>query len=352
MLSAFIIIFGISLLVLIHELGHFLAAKQAGLLVEEFGFGFPPRMFSIQKGGTRYSFNWLPFGGFVKIYGEKREMVEFERPDALGDRGSDLASERRSSFAHQSIWRRFVIIGAGISINFIFGWLLLSAIFMIGSPAKVLITAVESGGPAEAAGIAAGDELVGFTSTEAFIQQIDQQRGKIALVDISRDGVQETKQVFARPDNSKGALGVIISDVGFTKQPFFRALHTGLEAALFGMAQIFQAMGELFKDLFTRGQVSENVIGPVGIFGVASQLGSVGLLYLLQLIAMISLNLAVLNFIPFPALDGGKILFLIIEKIKGSPVHYRKEVWANVISFGFLVILMLVITGRDIVRLF
>src|SRR5687767_9484460 len=116
MFAAIIVIIGLSILVLIHELGHFFAAKRAGLLVEEFGFGFPPRMFSIQRGETKYSFNWLPFGGFVKIYGEhKHTLDQIEK-----ERG--IKADPKRSFAHQSLWRRFVIIAAGISINFVFGW--------------------------------------------------------------------------------------------------------------------------------------------------------------------------------------------------------------------------------------
>lgn len=337
MISAILVIVGLSVLVLIHEFGHFLAAKREGLLVEEFGFGFPPRMFSIKKGETRYSFNWLPFGGFVKIYGEKGEGVDNNR-----------------SFAHQSFWKRFVIIGAGISINFVFGWLLMSLVFMIGARQAVIISDVQKGSPAEAVSLLAGDEIVGFKTSDEFVAFTGAHRGQVVDLKILRSGVEHDVTVTPRAqvEVGQGPLGAAVVDAGFAKLGFFESLWHGLTVSIESMGEIFKAFGSLIASIFGHATVPENVVGPIGIFGVAGQLGALGFVYVLQLIALISLNLAVLNFIPFPALDGGRLLFLLIEKIKGSPINQKREIWANGISFVFLILLMIIITSRDIIRLF
>src|SRR5688500_10619475 len=171
MFSAIIVIIGISVLILLHELGHFIAAKRAGLRVDEFGFGFPPRMFSIKRGETRYSINWLPFGGFVRIYGESKEQINQEALD-----GKEPDTSR--SFAHQSAWRRSVIILAGIVTNFVFGWFILSAVFMIGASESVVVTHVASNSPAEIAGFVPGDELVGYEKAEDFVLFTADNRGQ------------------------------------------------------------------------------------------------------------------------------------------------------------------------------
>lgn len=345
MLAAILVIIGLSVLVLIHEFGHFLAAKQEGLLVEEFGFGFPPRIFSVKKGETRYSFNWLPFGGFVKIYGEKGE----------GDKSTRLDSvDPRRSFAHQTFWKKFVIIGAGISINFIFGWLLMSLVFMVGARQALVVAQIQPGSPAETVLLVAGDEVVGFQTADEFVAYTGAHRGEQITLRIANAGVGRSVIVTPRSEvvAGEGPLGAAVVEAGFARLGFFQSLWRGLTVSIESMGEIFKAFASLIGNLFAHATVPENVVGPVGIFGVAGQLGDLGFIYVVQLIAMISLNLAVLNFIPFPALDGGRLLFLLIEKIKGSPINAKREMWANGISFIFLVLLMLIITGRDIYRLF
>jgi len=335
MLSALFLIIGLSLLVMIHELGHFIAAKQAGIKVEEFGFGFPPRIKAWKRGETEYSINWLPFGGFVL-----REAGE-------------IVDEKRS-FAHQSLWRRFVVIAAGISINFIAGWLLISSVLMIGAREAVVLTQIQPGSPAETAGFWANDVLVGFKDATSFVDFTHAQQGKKVSIEVLRGQEKKTIEVTLRKviSENEGPLGAVVSKVGFARLGFFAALWQGFTSSVEGVAEIFKAFGSLLGQLFGHANLPSNIVGPVGIFGIAGDLGKLGFVYLMQLLAMISLNLAALNAIPFPALDGGRILFLIIEKIKGSPLHPKREMYANVISFGFLLLLMVIITGRDIVRLF
>jgi len=361
MLSAIIVTIGISLLILLHELGHFIAAKKAGLRVDEFGFGFPPRMFSWTpkrwvkdgetlrqaQGETTYSFNWLPFGGFVRIYGESKEQINKEKLE-----GKEVDTSR--SFAHQSALRRSVIILAGIVTNFVLGWFILSAVFMIGAAESVVVTQVAPNSPAAVAGFMPGDELVGYVHAEDFTLFTSEHRGQETEFTVLRNGEQLTIAATPRPDPKpgEGALGVGLSQAGFPKLPFFEALGQGFTTSFSVMWEIVKTFGKMFSSLFAHAQLLEGVVGPVGIFSVASDLGSIGFVYILQLIGLISLNLAVLNAMPFPALDGGRFLFILIEKIKGSPISPKKEMVFNLAGFGILLVMMLAITARDIIRLF
>ena len=292
MLFGIIILIGISLLILVHELGHFIAAKQAGLRVDEFGFGFPPRMFSFKKGETTYSFNWIPFGGFVKIYGE-RESVENvggvrsignddlnssklarpgERSDPTSDEGAIEQAERSNifdtsrSFSHQRAWTRLTIIAAGVAMNFIAGWLLLSLVFMVGAPQTVVITGVQPESPARVAGLFEGDQVLEYKTAAEFIAATESRRGQEFSFHVKRGG--EELSIIAIPREKKvageGAIGVMISEAGFSKLPFFTALWEGLKTSIEAMSQILKSFGRLFADVFGHAKITEGVVGPIG----------------------------------------------------------------------------------------
>ncbi|MDP2629637.1 MAG: M50 family metallopeptidase [Candidatus Harrisonbacteria bacterium] len=338
-MSILILIIGISALILLHELGHFLAAKSYGIRVDEFGFGFPPRLFSIKKGETEYSFNLLPFGGFVRLYGEHAAQLEGQKVD------------QNRSFTHQSARKRLIVIAAGVAVNFILGWLILSASFMIGASQSVVITQVLEDSPAVEAGLQVGDSLIDFQAAESFTQFANTHRGEAIEINISREGERQSLVLTPREDESLPAIGVGLTEAGLAKRGFFQALWDGLALSVQAMAQIIQALGRLVADIFGAGKITEGIVGPVGIFGVASDLGGIGFVYLLQLIGLISLNLAVLNSIPFPALDGGRFLFILIEKFKGSRLSMKFEMAANATGFILLLLLMVAITARDIIQL-
>lgn len=343
-MSILFVLLGISFLIIIHELGHFWAAKKAGLLVEEFGFGFPPRLFSKKIGETTYSVNALPFGGFVRIFGEHAAQVELSAYEG--------EERRKRSFSHQSAWRKTVIILAGIAMNFIVGWALMSAVFMIGSPSEVVVTDVLAESPAFTAGVKAGDRIIGFEDSESFVTYINASRGKETSITLERAGEELSIVATPRVEIEKGAFGVAVVDGGVAPMPFFAAVKYGFISSLEVIGEIIKLFGRLVTNFFTKGQVVEDVVGPVGVISVAGEAGERGLVYLFQLLALISLNLAALNAIPFPALDGGRFLFVLIEKIKGSPLNPRKEMYANLAGMAFLFLLMIIITARDIVRLF
>lgn len=336
-----LVIVGISLLILIHELGHFLAAKAFGLLVEEFGFGFPPRLFSKKIGETVYSFNILPFGGFVKIYGEESSVAE-------------SPEDRKRAFYAQRAWRRILIILAGVAMNFLLGWFIISAIFMVGVPKSIVVTDVAAGSPAAMIGIQKGDQITGFKDSEEFTSFVQQNRGREITLLLKRDGEQFSVGVVPRIEApaGQGALGIAFAEAGVDRQPVLASFWSSLKASVGLVSAIFTGLYQLLLALFTQGQLLPGFVGPVGIFGIASQAAGLGILYFLQLLALISLNLFALNILPFPALDGGRLLFVLIEKIKGSPLSPQFEKSANAFGFLLLLLLMLALTVRDVARLF
>jgi regulator of sigma E protease len=348
MLIVVIVIIGLSLLILGHEAGHFFAAKLFGLKVDEFGFGFPPRIFAIKRGETEYSFNWLPFGGFVKISGERGEF-------ALADQNPESKdTDQKKLFFAQPTWKKSIILLAGVIINFIFGWLLISAAFMIGTPQALVIGGVEAGSPAQQVGIEAGDVVKGFTDSQSFINFIDAHRGQPTEIAITRNDKEidftVTPRTITAPN--EGAVGVDLADAGSPRESPLPALWDGLQSAVSLLGLTVVAFYDLIKNLLVHASLLPGVVGPVGIFGVAEETGHIGLVYLLQFLGVISINLAVVNCIPFPALDGGRFLMTIIEKIKGSAIPDKVEGWVNGLGFAFLLLLMVLLTIRDVRGLF
>lgn len=344
-MTIFLVFIFLSFLILIHEAGHFFAAKIFGLRVEEFGFGFPPRLFSKKKGETLYSFNLLPLGGFVKIYGE-----------------NPVDREERS-FSLQPAWKRLVVIAAGISLNFIVGWFLLSAVLMIGASPALIISDVQADSPAAAVGLLGGDKIVRVASAEEvfeapivpeeFTNFVNRFQGSPLMLTVERNKNLESFEVTPRvnPPEGQGAIGIGIFAAGIEAKPFFASILEGFKASVQTAVGIATAIYRLAVGLFTSSESLEGVTGPVGIFTMAIRANGIGFVYLLHLIGLISINLAVLNFIPFPALDGGRIFFILLEKLKGAPLRPRFEQFANVIGFLILLSLMVFVTLKDIAKL-
>lgn len=350
-MTVLLVIIALSLLILVHELGHFLAAKAFGLKVLEFGFGFPPKVFSKKWGETEYSFNLLPLGGFVKIYGEDKESLdEIEEPDR--------------SLAFQPAWKKSVVILAGIVMNILLGWIMMSFVFMAGAPEHLSIASVAEESPAAEVELRTGDVVLkaqsGSSSLEdpiaanEFIEFVNKNPGGQFSLTIQRGEEIFEKTLTGRidPPKGEGSLGVSIVEMGFEKRGFFEGFVDAAEYTGETLWLIVVAFAGLIKNLFTSPEAVGNLTGPVGIFVLAKEAGSLGLVYLLQLTALISLNLAILNLIPFPALDGGRFIMALIEKIKGSPIPKKIEVWANAFGFILLLALMVVVTIKDVGRFF
>jgi len=322
----------ISILIIGHEFGHLFAAKAFKLRVEEFSLGFPPRVFSKKIGETKYSFNLLPFGGFVKIYGEEGSAALLEEPER--------------SFVHQPGWKRALIILAGVIMNFLIGWLALALVFSLGLPQRLLIEEVSPGSPAAEVGLKPGEEIEGFNSAQAFTEFVEANKGN----PININGETITPRV--NPPAGEGALGLKITEIGAPAENPLKSLGQGFIAALAIMGFIFKAIALFFVGIFTGNfTVLGEVTGPVGVFNLIGEAGKLGFVYLINFLGLISLNLAAINLIPFPALDGGRLLFVGLEKLARRPINKRWESLVNAVGLALLFALMLVITFRDIMKL-
>jgi regulator of sigma E protease len=368
MMTIFIFIALLGILVFVHELGHFVTAKRNGIRVDEFGFGFPPRLFGVVKdtetgklrlvwgskdmpsGQTVYSLNWIPLGGFVKIAGE----------DGQGANDPD-------SFANKSAWVRIKVLGAGVFMNFVLAWFLISIVFMLGLPQpidpsdntnypdkKIQILAVGKGTPAEAMGLKMGDEIrtlngQSMTSLEQISAEIAAHKGQEITVTIDRFGEILSLSGIPRTtyQANEGALGISFSETAIVSYPWYQAIWEGAQATYAITLAILGAFGGMIASLFGSEKVALDVTGPVGIVYLTKQMSDLGLPYLLQFAALLSINLGIINILPIPALDGGRILFILIEKLKGTPVSQRVEGMIHQIGFMLLLLLMVLVTVRD-----
>lgn len=344
----------LSLLVFVHEFGHFITAKRAGVRVDEFGFGFPPRLFGVRRGDTIYSINWIPVGGFVKIKGEGGE-----------------AAHDVDSFAGKKIWIRMIIIAAGVLMNFILAAFLLSVGYGIGVPQaldglpasarvrdrSIQITSVLPDSPASNAGFEIGDAIrevegVAIDTYQGFQREIRERVGAETRVAITRDGEKieklTTPVVLAATGNPGVGVGLI--EIGIVSYPWYRAPVQGISETVFIAKEVLFAFGDLIRNLIVERKVAIDISGPVGIAVLTGQVARLGIIYLLQFTALLSVNLAIINVFPFPALDGGRILFLLIEKVRGRPVAAKVEGVIHQVGFALLLTLVLFVTYRDIVR--
>lgn len=354
-------IFILGLLVFVHEGGHFIAAKRAGAKVEEFGFGFPPRIFGIKKGETIYSLNLIPVGGFVKI---------------LGEDGSKRNNPR--SFAAKSLGKRTLMLISGILMNFLLAGVLLSVGHALGLPTiieggaenagnardlKVQIIGIAPGSPAEKADLRIGDALrevksekekLKIFTVEEVQRFVDENKGKeiVLIAERAKETLEKTVVPRVEPVEGEGALGIVMVKTGIVSFPWYEAIFRGFESAIMLFVAILVGFFRVLKDFISTGSFGGEIAGPVGIAVLAGQAKELGFVYLLQFTAFLSINLAIINGIPFPALDGGRLLFLLLEKIKGRPVSRKSEQLAHTIGFALLIVLMAAITFRDIVRFF
>ncbi len=367
MFSIIVFILVLSILVLIHEFGHFIMAKRNGIGVEEFGFGLPPRAWGKKIGETIYSINWLPFGGFVKLVGED---------------STDSSRDAKNSFYTKSIWQRSQVVVAGVVMNFLLAVIIFYIVvfalgFKVSLPllidhkfkfvnetTQVLVADVNKGSPAEKSGINPGDSIVAINSQKVSkisdLQQIVRSsQDKNILITLENPTNNKQRVVEAAPtfnDEIKApALGVGLGELAvlnYTTLP--QKVFAGFIHSFNTLDYSFKVFAQLIGYSIAHHDikpVSEGVSGPVGIAAITSQAVSLGLLSVLQLVGLLSLNLAVLNILPIPALDGGRFFFILVEAVTRRRVHATFEKWVHTIGFAFLIGLILLITYNDILKL-
>lgn len=361
-MSVILFLFVLFVLILVHEWGHYITAKKTGMKVEEFAIGFPPRLFVIKRGETEYSFNSLPIGGFVKILGENPQTASESEADPR-------------SFSSRPKWAQAVVLLAGVTMNVIFAWFLFALTFMIGVPTQVdeatatpeanlYISGILAESPlydvvpagAEVLSLSTGDQSLVTLSPSNFSQFV--QDNAESELKLTYHYAGEDKEVLVTPivgllpdDETKPAVGVSLSLVENIKQSFVGSIVVATETTVSGLKNITVGLFTLLGQAVNGTADFSQVAGPVGIVGMVGDAASYGITALLTFTAMISLNLAVINLLPVPALDGGRLVFVAIEAITRRPIN---PIWAtrlNLLGFALLMLLMITVTWHDIARL-
>jgi regulator of sigma E protease len=382
----------LSVLVLIHEGGHFFVAKKLGIKVEEFGFGFPPRMFSIKKGETEYSLNWLPIGGFVKLYGEDEAGGGRIKVESLKSKVESSDKDRHRAFFAKSAWQRALVVVAGVIMNAVLAAVifyiflgisgfktdlpLLSDYKFFGvnqtNVQEVIISEIAKNSPAEKQGLKTSTRVVAvngqkMTTSQQFISIVNQNRGR--EIEVSWSGLQAQKihktKITPRlnPPKGQGALGIglfSLSSATLKYETPVQKIFSGIVHPINLMSYNLNIMAGLVKLSFERKTTEPLSAGLSGPVGIASVTGSIleikdlkeKILELLNLAGLLSISLAFFNILPIPALDGGRLFFILIEAFTGRKVNQRVEGIIHSIGMMILLALMALITFKDIAKLF
>ena len=370
-MSALVFILVLSFLVIIHELGHFIAAKWAKVKTDEFGLGYPPKALKLFRWkDTDFTLNWIPFGGFVRMQGEEPTLDS-----------KDKKKEITGQFYQASVFQKLVIILAGATVNFVFGIIAFTFVFSkIGIPELIpdaRVGVVVENSPASEAGLPENvtitavkyqDKEFSVSTPEEVISIVQDYRGEtVTLVTTGLcektvcDSTAAEYPVYVRTPaetpQGQGAMGIAFNQVVLTFYPPlempFRSAAYGVQQALGLGWQIVQAFGGIITDLFARGSVSQDVAGPIGIVHQAQNLGifEEGWLTVLSFAGMLSINLAVMNVLPIPPLDGGRAVFVILEALFSKKRTEKIEYIFNYTGYILLFGLIIVITIKDVLRI-
>lgn len=345
MILILIAILALSLLILVHEIGHFVAAKLVGIWPEEFGIGLPPRVWGKKIGETIYSINALPIGGFVRLHGEDpQEKTKYP--------------ER--SFQHKSSFARIFVAIAGVLMNFVLAIIFFAVIFgFTGIPKGVKIIEVAPESPAAAANIQKGDEILSIDGIEiddnsTFPILISEKAGQeiSAKVKTPEQKIVD-KQIVVRSKSpeGEGLLGIVYAPASIYRPATWKAplvyAYYGIVKTIDLSGKILAGIGMIFASLLG-GQVPAGVAGPVGVTAIVAEVARLGILPLMEFMAIISINLGLINLMPFPPLDGSRILFIAIEGIIGRKMRPRIEAYIQTAGMVILVALMILVTASEI----
>lgn len=354
-LIAFISLIG---LIVLHEFGHFILAKKFGVKVEEFGIGIPPRIFGKKFGETIYSINLLPIGAFVKLYGEEEEIKDSR------------------SFSSKSIWQRALIVLGGVISFWIIAIILLSIVMSLGAPTtisdeqnnnlinpEIQIVGISPASPAEEAGLKMGDKVIEVKTQEIESKSINKVKELQEFTEINKGKeiiliIQRGEEIFEvpitprlSPPEGEGYMGVGLIRIATIKYPWYKAPFKGILATGDLTLGIIKGWAKALNGAISGSSSGVQIVGPVGIFSLFTQISQLGMIYFIQFIAVIAIHLGLFNLLPIPALDGGKMLFLGIEKIKGEPIPEKIEQNLTAFFFILLIALMIWITIKDIIRI-
>jgi len=341
-----------TLIVAVHEFGHFAAARLLGMKVLEFAFGFPPRLAGIRRGETEYTLNWIPFGGFVRILGQDDFSI---KQQGMGD---------PSSFTSRPWWAQAIVLAAGVFMNFMLALLILTIAFMTGTTAPtgdVRVYDVRPGSPAAAAAIQVGDIVVDVDGTpihtaKAMVNITNKaaQKQQEITIDIVRDGQQlpPIKAVpRADPPQGEGPLGVQLEEVqAAVSVPAPQAFGSAVSLTGEVVGQIVALPGQLISQRATPAGGAPVVGGPIEIFRVTGQVAQFGIPTFLKLVGVLSVNLGVINIIPFPGLDGGRLFFVLLGALLRRRLSPQVEAAIHAVGFVLLLGLLVIVSISDIRR--
>lgn len=338
-LLAFIVVFGT--IVFFHEMGHFLMAKAMGVRIYEFSLGFGPPLFQIDRHGTVYAVRILPLGGFVKLAGM----------DDPSEGGEELHPDDPQNFHHKSLWQRMAIIAAGPLMNFVLATVLFVAYFSLVQVFPPLVTTILPNSPAVQAGIQPGDRILAINGET--IEEVGQVT-KIIRRNVNRQvtlRIQRDSEILhlSATPNAQGPGGTGLIGIGLDEQkrdPLSLAIPKGISSTRNVTVDLVASLVRMLL-----GRIEPELTGPVGIFKLVGQSARQGIPYLLILAAILNINLGLLNFLPIPILDGGWLLFLILEGLRGRPLEPEHQGLAQFIGLALLILLMVFATYRDILRI-
>lgn len=353
-----IFVLALSILVLVHEFGHFIFAIKSGIKVEEFGLGLPPRIWGKKIKGTIYSINWLPLGGFCKLYGE-------DPPSPEATEGQMNQKKMKGSFYYKNPWQKFLVIIGGVLMNLVLAVLIFTIVYsIIGLPKeteRVRVIGLAKNSPAIEAGLEEEDWIKFIDGEEIsdghrMINLIDEKKGKEIEILIEREGQEKLINLMVRenPPENEGRIGVAISNLEMEKMKwyeFYKGIGAGFREAYYWGKIIVGGVWGMISQLMS-GNVPKDVSGPLGIYEATSTIkNNQGMLAVIHFFAVVSVNLAVVNILPLPALDGGRLLFVIYEMITKKKAKQSFEAIVNNIGMIFLLGLIFLVTFGDIVRI-
>ncbi len=359
------------LLIIVHEFGHFIVAKWVGMRVDEFGLGYPPRALTLfTKGGTRYTVNWLPFGGFVKICGEHGPV---EHP-------THAEAHDHHAFYSRPRWAQALVLVAGIAMNLLFAYILITGALIFGTPRalspselprathqELAVADLVPASPAAKAGLLPGDSIMNARDSREQVWQaadsasfsafIAGSRGEPVTLSVKRNDIRETVVVvptrgLVSTDPTRYALGVEIATVGVVPLPLLEALTEGARLTWGIITLSAEGLLHFFTGLVTFSADLSQVSGPVGITALIGSASMQGPGYLLSIVAVISVSLALINLIPIPALDGGRLLVVLVEWVTRKRLNPKLVNSVNTLAFLLLIPLMIIVSLHDLARIF